>query len=131
MNYLGIDWGEKKIGLAIGSSDVKVASPFGVLKKKKQEVFEWLKKIIEEEQIDIVVLGKPLKLVSSLPISKEWESFYEDLKKIGLPIFLEDERLSSLMARKISFEDKKNKNDDDAVSAMIILQSYFDKIMNK
>ena len=124
MNYLGIDWGEKRIGLALGDSEVKIASPFKIV-SDIDEVFA----VIKEERIDIGVVGKPVSIINheSSITNKGYIKFIEVLKnKSGIKIELVDERLSSKAADALS-GDKKTKAGRDALAAMIILQNYLDK----
>lgn len=121
--YLAIDWGEVRIGLAMGDSETKIATPFGIAK----DVNEILK-VISEEEIDEVVIGEPLSMKNSKLINKEdFSSFLNELKnKTKISITLIDERLSSKAADALIGE-KKDKAERDAIAAMIILQDYFDR----
>ncbi len=60
IRYLGIDWGEKRIGLALGDSETGVATPFEVAGGVDEVVH-----IIKEEGIDVAVVGKPLRMAST------------------------------------------------------------------
>lgn len=122
--YLGIDWGEKRIGLALADNETKMAMPFEVV-ANIEEVLQ----IIEDEKIDIIIVGKPLSIVNyELKITNEkYNKFIKDLKdKINLPIELIDERLSS-KASDALVGNKKVKAPRDAVAAMLILQLFLDK----
>jgi putative holliday junction resolvase len=120
--YLGIDWGEVRIGLAIGDSENKIAIPFGVVKSIAE-----ITTTIKQEDIDEIVVGEPLSMQNSeLKNKKEFLAFVDEIKKINLPIRTIDERLTSKAADALS-ADKKNKAPRDAVAAMLILQSFFDK----
>ena len=127
MNILGIDWGKSKIGLAIGSTEVRVASPFKVLKITDFE--NLIKQIIDKENVELIVLGKPVSLSGETNLSQEFNKFVLELEKLNLKIILEDERLSTRSAQTLSRDFKKTKraNDDD-IAASVILQSYLDKI---
>lgn len=120
---LGIDWGTVRIGLALGDNITKVASPFKVVKNINE-----IKKIIEKEGIDELVIGQPIKMSGQKEnLTKEFEEFIFDLKKtINIPVHLIDERLTSKAADALA-GNKKTKAERDAVAAMIILQSFFDK----
>jgi len=122
--YLGVDWGEKRIGLALADSETKIATPFKVVGNVEEVVLA-----VESEQIDVVVLGKPYQISNlKLPISKQFEDFFSELKsKINITIELVDERLSSKAADAL-VGNKKTKSSRDEIAAMIILQSYLDKI---
>jgi putative holliday junction resolvase len=121
--YLGIDWGEKRIGLALGDDETKIASPF----KVAGDIIEVLQ-VIKDEDINIIVLGLPLSVKNiEHRMSNEFMDFKKLLEdKAGVPIELADERLSSKAADALVGE-KKTKAARDAVAAMLILQSFFDK----
>ncbi len=120
--YLGIDWGEKRIGLAVGDSEMKIASPFIVV-ENLNDILD----VIEEELIEEIVIGKPYQLSSiDFQLSSEFTSFLNDLKsKVKIPVHEFDERLTSKAADS-RIGDKKTKASRDAIAAMIILQDYLD-----
>jgi putative Holliday junction resolvase len=134
MKILGIDYGERRIGIAISDENQKVAFPKFVLKNDK-ELFSNLREIIEEEEISKIVLGesKDFKMKDN-PIMEEINSFKDDLEdKFDLEVVLHPEVLSSHQAAKMAWSasDKSSareaKNEMiDASSATIILQSYLD-----
>ena len=127
--YLGVDWGAKKIGLAVGDDHTNVAVPW-IIVKDLAEVLQLIKK----EAIDVIVVGEP-KHLSGASDSKGFEEFLTELKKkTKLPVELIDERLSTRMANSLGYnkkmtvgQNKKVKQGDDAVAAMLILQSFLDK----
>jgi len=125
--YLGVDWGKKRIGLALGSDEVMVATPFGVVANLVE-----LEKIIHEEAIEALVVGVPYaKEGRQFELSSEFNNFLKILKqKINLPIFEIDERMSS-KAGDARVGNKKTKAPRDAIAAMEILQSWFDAKSNK
>lgn len=118
--YLGVDWGEKRIGLALGDSENKIATPFKVV-----ESLSALVEVIEKEKIDVIVLGLPKKMNGDQDLNPKFTSFFELLKaKVKTEIVLFDERLTSVQADALKV--KKIKQERDAISAMLILQNYFD-----
>lgn len=123
MKYLGIDYGDKKVGVAIGDDQVKIASPFSVLVNDEQ-LMSNLTSIIETEQIGSLVVGLPLGLAGqqSAQYKKVRKFITKLVDEISIPIIEEDEKLTSAYAKTLG----SGKIDDD-VAAMIILQSYFDK----
>jgi putative Holliday junction resolvase len=127
MKYLGIDYGEKKIGLAIADSETKIASPYKILINSK-DISSKISEICYKEDIDKIIIGLPLTLKNST--SKQTKivlNFIDKLKKIiDLPIIEQDERLSSGYAKEL-IKQMKTKHLDDDVAAMIILQSYLDE----
>lgn len=124
MKYLGIDWGEKRIGLALADSETKIATPF-----KTVASVDEVARLVVSERIDAVVLGRPSSIKNyELKITNEnYNKFIKDLKdKITVPIELVDERLSSKAADAL-IGTRKTKASRDEIAAMIILQSYLDK----
>ena len=122
LKYLGIDWGEKRIGLATGDSETRVAVPYQVV----SDINELLS-VIKREKADLLVVGEPVALSGLAPKQRSFTDFVEQLKKMtGLPVELMDERLSSKAADAL-MGGKKTKAPRDAVAAMLILQGYLDK----
>jgi putative Holliday junction resolvase len=122
--YLGIDWGEKRIGLALGDSVSRLATPFKVV-AGLEDVF----KVIRDEEIDEIVIGAPISLGTGLAgFSRAYSDFVAELEdKAGIPINRIDERLTSKHADSLS-GDKKTKAARDAIAAMIILESFFERM---
>jgi putative Holliday junction resolvase len=121
--YLGIDWGEKRVGLALGDGENMVAVPFKVVNNIHDII-----KVIGEEGIDIVVIGESRKMSNAkVKMSDELKDFIDILREreqMGVEFI--DERLTSKAADALS-RDKKARAPRDAVAAMLILQSYLDK----
>jgi putative Holliday junction resolvase len=118
--YLGIDWGEKRIGLATADEETCIALPF-----KTVATLSELMAVINEEEIDEIVLGSPKKMSGEAANNPLWLSFVEQLKASGKPINFLDERLSSLAADALGGEPKE-KAERDEIAATIILQDYLD-----
>jgi len=123
--YLGVDWGEKRIGLALADSETRLATPF-----KTVENVDEVALAVKSQQVDVLVLGKPYQISDlQLPISEQFGDFLIELKnRTNIAIELIDERLSSKAADALS-GDKKTKASRDEIAAMLILQSYLDKII--
>lgn len=126
---IGIDYGAKRIGVAIGFLENNLSLPYTIIDNKgKDFVLGEIKKIIESEDISFIVIGMPhsLSTVGESDQYKEVKSFKEFLEKnIDIKIVEEDERYTSKMASDLLIDEKKRRQDD--VAASIILQSYFDK----
>ena len=119
--YLGIDWGEKRIGLATADEETCIALPL----KTVSNLAELLTVILDEE-IDIIVMGSPKKMSGEAADNPAWLNFVAQLKeKSSKPIYFLDERLSSLAADALEGE-KKEKAERDEIAATIILQDYLD-----
>ena len=127
---LGIDFGEKRVGIAISNSTKSLAIAKETL--SYSNAIERIKKLVEENEIDEVVVGLPLTLrgVDST-ITLKAKKFYNLLKTAlspkGIKVVLFDERLSSKIASRISYIMGYNKKEViDQISAQLILQDYLD-----
>jgi putative Holliday junction resolvase len=120
--YLGIDWGEKRIGLAVGNDETKIATPF-----KTVANLEELLAVINAEAVEALVIGDPRKMSGAAANNPLWLDFVARLeKKSACPLIFLDERLSSLAADAL-IGTKKSKASRDEIAATLILQNYFDK----
>ena len=126
MKILGIDYGEKRIGLAISDESQTFARELTILSPK--EFWAQIDQLISDEQISAIVLGWPLNMSGEeTQKTREVESFKLKVEsKTGLPVILMDERLSSQMATHLSGQ-KKN---IDSIAAQIFLQNYLDRSKN-
>ena len=134
---LGIDHGEKNIGIAVCDEKKVVATPLKIIKKKKfQILLKEIKSIIKENNIKGVVIGNPINMDSSFgKASQSATDFAKNLSKnITIPIVLWDERLSSEGSFKITrnldtnITDRVKKLDKNA--AAFILQGAIDFLSN-
>lgn len=130
MNYLGIDWGKAKIGIALGNDEMKIASPILIFSYHDiQEVLKKLRELIGEENVEKIVVGIPISLSGGLNVSKKINSFIAKLNQLGPEIILEDERLSTKLAQSLKKQFQcGHKVGDDDIAAAAILQNYFDKL---
>lgn len=122
MNLLGVDFGEKKIGLALASGPL--AEPIGIIDIKNWE--SGIKRICQEQAIEKIILG-----ISEGKMAEKTKKFSQELGEImGLPIEFQDETLTTNEAIvKMKEAGKKIKNiDEDSFSAALILQSYLDRM---
>ena len=129
MNILGIDFGQKRIGLAWMQVGLDVILPFGVVQNSPAEIVpKELVKLIEEERINKVVIGLPLGMEGEENMNtKRVRAFREELKKqINLPIEFIDERFTTHEASRM-----EGTASVDEKSAMLILESYIDTIRNE
>ena len=126
MNILGIDYGKKKIGLAIAST--MLAEAYDVVRYETiEEAIEKIKKVVQVEQVEKVVIG-----ISEGKMAEETKKFVIRLRgEIGKPIVFQDETLSTQTAQTLSREAginrKKRRQLEDAYSAALILQEYLDR----
>ncbi len=130
MRILGIDYGSKRVGLALGDTESRIASPLMVVPNDGSEkLFARLREIFAQEQIRHVVVGIPLSLrqpgVENDQL-RDVRTFIDGLAALGVEIFEENEMMSSgLAARQVQEMGKKGKRDD--LAAAVILQSWLDR----
>ena len=127
---LCFDYGEKRIGVSISRLNKKMAIPHSIIQYRDIEMaFDKIKKIIENNNIKLIVLGIPKTLKNEIGFkAKEVLSFKEKLSKnIKIDVELEDERLSTVQALNSIDRKSKNKYVDDS-SATIILNNYLEKL---
>ncbi len=122
--FLGIDYGGKRVGVAISDEGGILAFPKVVLLNNKL-LLETIGEIITKENVDQIVIGESLDFKNKPnPIMKKILDFKKDLQeKFNIDIHLEPEFLTSVQAEVIQGKNKKL----DASAAAIILQSYLDK----
>ena len=124
MKILAIDYGTKKIGLAVSNQKGTIAFPFGVIHNNAR-LTKTLKKIIKQEEINKIVIGLP-KYNPKTEFYYKTEQFINDLKsKFDIPVVIQDELLTSEAAKKITGVQSKTKHD---LAAMLILKDYLSTI---
>ncbi|MHC4575142.1 MAG: Holliday junction resolvase RuvX [Planctomycetota bacterium] len=132
MRYLAIDYGAKRVGLAICDRAETVASPLGVIEGHK-DLTEKIADVVRKEDVGAVVLGLPLNMDDSAgPQAKLVIQFGEQLQKLlNVPVHFQDERLSSFGAEQklapAEFSRRKKKKHLDAVAAAEILQAFLER----
>ena len=130
--FLGIDWGSKRIGVAVSDKNLILASPLKTINR-----IEELDLIIKERKAGAFIIGYPLEMSGNVGESaKKVEAFAENLSKLypDFPILLIDERLSSSAAEDALNESgnyskkqqKKKKESLDKTAAAFILQGVLD-----
>lgn len=131
---LGIDYGTKKVGLAVTDPLQIICSPLTTV--PTIEIFNFLEKYLQEEAVTCIVVGKPMNTDGTpSKIAHLVVGFVRKLNKLYPDILVdtEDERFTSIEARAIILKSgiKKKKRRDktlvDKVSASLILQSYLDR----
>lgn len=132
MQLLGIDYGKSKVGLALGDDVTKMAFGLKTIKNEGlQKLVNEIKKIIKEDEIDMIVLGKPVNLEGKEKIPKDFQAFYDEMNAVN-SIVWQNEQLSTKqaesMAKTIPGKPVRLKDVDDKLAAMVILQSYLDSL---
>ena len=134
MKVLAVDFGSKRIGLAVGNSQTRVATPLGQIAAGNPEnVLAQILKRVGEFEVKQIVVGYPLNMDGSRGRTcGQVDRFVNFLRKrIDLPVSLVDEKLSSAAAEELGKEMqgdfRKRKLFLDGLSAQVILQYYFEQ----
>lgn len=132
--YLGIDFGQRFIGLAIGDFSDRIALPrVAIQVSHENEALAKIADFIEANQITQLVIGLPLGLSGEENNqTKKTRDFGEKLnQKFSLPVSYEDERFTSRLVEDARRQESKKKHRQDknihSQSAALILQSYLDR----
>lgn len=126
MRYLGIDYGDKRIGVALSDAEGTIAFPRETIENRGDSaVLSFLKDIIKKEGVDALIVGLPLgQDRKETEQTKKVQAFIGLLhREIMLPVDSEDELLTTSIARGEGIE----KEHVDASAAALILQTYLDK----
>ncbi len=138
MRILGIDYGDSRIGVAVSDDGQKLAFDICVIdatKGRKYAISE-LVRLKEQYKSEILVVGLPTNMNGTKGDRVvKTEKFVKALKEIApdLKVIYEDERLTTKYADRLMIESgkhQKEKGVSDKLAAMIILQSYLDKLNN-
>jgi putative Holliday junction resolvase len=144
---LALDYGQKRIGLALADSEARIAEPYTTLERiNRNEDIRRLREFTRKYHVRQIIVGLPLRLDGTPgEMAGEARSFAQRLRKqLGLPVDLVDERLSSWEAQRILEEEmgrrithtetrdgrrkatraSDSKYSVDAVAAMVILREY-------
>lgn len=135
MRIVGLDLGTKTLGVAISDATETIASGLTTLRfteNKPVECLTDLKKIIDEYNVKLIVIGLPKNMNNTLghavQRTRDFSSILND--KFNIPIIEQDERLSSVSANNVLIQAdvsrKKRKSKVDELAATIILQNYLD-----
>ncbi len=143
MHYLGIDFGEKRIGLSF-AGDIPLAIPLPAAHfKTKKENTDFILKLIHERKINAIVIGYPYNMDGTIgPKAQAVDIFIKELKNLtNLPIHKADERLTTFQVESDleSFRFKKKKSIQarirqrvsgslDSRVATLLLQEYLDQL---
>lgn len=134
MKILSVDYGDVRTGIAISDLRGMLASPLCVIEQSYQpKLVDRIVQIVEENKIEKIVIGLPRNMDGSYGYRcDECRSLGDAIaQKIDVDIFYEDERLTTVMAHNVLSDNnvrgKKRKQTVDAVSAVMILQSFLDK----
>jgi putative Holliday junction resolvase len=132
-SVLALDYGDKRVGLALASLTAKIASPYTTL-INDSNFYNNLKKIIEKESITAIIVGYPRGLDGQITDqTKKVDNFIESLKLFRVKIISQDETLTSIKAENELQSRKKgfNKVEVDALAACYILEDWLNSLSNE
>ena len=131
---LGIDYGRKRVGVAVSDPLRIFASALETVPSAK--IIEYLKKYAEDQPVERFVVGYPMNL-NGMPseAAADVDVFLKQLRKHfpDIPVTLEDERFTSVLAHRAMIDggvrkmDRRDKAAVDKVSAALILQTFLDR----
>lgn len=139
MRYMGLDLGTKTLGIALSDRTGIIASSYGTIRFENEDYDSLLpkvKEIVDNENVDIIVLGLPLNMNNSMgERANKTIVFKEKLSNyLNKEVFLQDERLSSVEANNYLIEAdmsrKKRKMKVDSIAATIILETFMERRKN-
>jgi putative Holliday junction resolvase len=132
--YLGIDFGEKRVGIAISDPTLTLAQPLQTLHYTSvKKLILNIQDMVKEKEIEKIVLGLPLNLKGKDSLkTKDIRKFAEKLKsQLNIPILLVDERFTTKEAQRIlkqlGRQSSKRRDIVDQIAAQHILQTYLDR----
>jgi putative Holliday junction resolvase len=136
MRVLGLDLGEKRIGLAVSDEEARIAFPAGFIERKgRRRDLETLCALVRERGIGGAVVGLPLHMDGRRgPEAEAAERFARELAEAaGIPVELLDERWTSRAAERALAEtgrrtkQKRGRGEVDAIAATLLLSTYLDR----
>ncbi|WP_419785168.1 Holliday junction resolvase RuvX [Pseudodesulfovibrio sp.] len=133
MRVLGIDFGLKRVGLALSDVTGTLVSPYRTIERTtRNALFDELAEILQKESVQAIVIGLPVSLEGEDTLTtRQVRNFADSLaRRTELPIHLMDERLSSAQAEEelnaAGLRGKKRKAVLDSQAAAVILRSWFE-----
>jgi len=135
MRYLGLDLGSRTLGIAISDATGFIASSYKTIRHNEEydKLLEEVVNLVKEKDIEGIVLGFPKNMNNTIGPKGELSlEFKEKLEKlIDIPIYLQDERLTTKSATDLLISGNVRRKDRkkvvDSVAATIILQSFLDQ----
>ena len=137
MRVLGLDVGERRVGIAISDPTGTVARPLqALLRGSREEDFAAIAALVAEHDVELIVVGQPLSLDGTEGPQARRVARYAEALAARLPVRLVswDERFTTVEAEEILRQSRKRRErrrartagEVDAVAAAVILQSYLD-----
>ena len=134
---LGFDFGQKRIGVAIGYPEVHIASPLEtIMAENKQKCFDAISSLVSQWQPKRLIVGLPVHADGTAHgMTTRTLKFIDQLKtRFSLPVEMIDERYTSVIAEDLlrktasKKQHRENKSYIDSLSAQLIVQTYLDTV---
>jgi len=130
MRSLGLDIGDKRIGVAVSDPQGILASPFTIINRIDDAVdVEAITSIVDQQQVERIIVGLPRSMDGSIgKQAQKVEAFVRQLSShTEIPVEFRDERLSTVSAKRLMEAANTKKTRDDAIAAALILQGYLEE----
>lgn len=134
---LALDYGERRIGVALSDPTRTIAAPLTTLKRRQGKRPPWpeIARLVQEHEVGELLVGLPLDLAGNEgPWAAEVRAFGAELaRRTGLPVHWEDERLSTVEAERairsmgLKKKQREEKERIDAAAAALILRGFLDR----
>lgn len=135
MRYLGLDLGSRTLGVAVSDKTGLIASKVDTIHHNEEydRLLDDVERLVNDLEIEAIVLGFPKNMNNTIGPKGELSLEFKDKleKKLNIPVYLQDERLSTksaidtLIKGDVSRKDRKKVV--DSVAATIILQTFLDR----
>lgn len=136
MRIMGLDFGSKTVGVAVSDSLLVTAQGIEIIRRKEEnklrQTLARIEELILEYEVQEIVLGCPRHMNGTEGVRAELTEHFKDKleRRTGLPVFLWDERLTTVAADRTMMEvgirRENRKNYVDKIAATLILQGYLD-----
>ncbi len=141
MRIMGLDFGAATVGVAISDALLLTAQGIETIRREQElqlrKTYRRIEELVKEYEVDRIVVGYPKHLNNTIgERAKKAEEFAQALeRRTGLTVVLQDERLTTVEAHRVLDAGgaglNKKKEVVDKLAAVLILQSYLDRMNNK
>ena len=141
MRIMGLDYGAATVGVAISDALLLTAHGIETIRREQElqlrKTYRRIEELVKEYEVDRIVVGYPKHLNNTIgERAKKAEEFAQALeRRTGLTVVLQDERLTTVEAHRVLDAGgaglEKKKEVVDKLAAVLILQSYLDRMNNK
>lgn len=138
MRVMGLDYGSKTVGVAISDALKITAQGIETIERKEEnklrKTLARIEELVKEYEVDTIVLGLPKNMNNTLGERAEKSLELKEMleRRIGIPVIMWDERLTTISAERTLMESKVRREDRkkyvDKIAAVFILQGYLDSI---